>query len=216
MAKVVSPLMSTEARGKVSGFIYNTWRGISYVKKFTSPAQPNTAKQLAIRALNKTCTLAWAGITAAQRAAWNAYAETHLRTDWTGNPKRVTGQNWFVSCSMALLRFGSAIVATAPTEAAPAPPTGVELANAAGDLQITFDAQAGTDKQIEIWGQGPYSTGRQPRIELARFMLYSDGEGTDPVDVWTAAAAGAYTVYVRVMDETTGLTSPWVMSSVTV
>ena len=33
MAKVKNPLLSLEARGALNGMVYNTWRGISYVKE---------------------------------------------------------------------------------------------------------------------------------------------------------------------------------------
>lgn len=59
MAKVTLPLMSAEARGKVGGLIYNTWRGNSTVKIKKAPAQPRTARQLLIRAFATTCSRAW-------------------------------------------------------------------------------------------------------------------------------------------------------------
>ena len=41
MAKVINPLLSVEARGRMGGIVYNTWHGISYAKAHYGTHKPN-------------------------------------------------------------------------------------------------------------------------------------------------------------------------------
>jgi len=78
MAKVIGPLHSSEARGRMGGLVFNTWRGLNVVKQSTSPANPRTIAQLNIRAIAVGQARGWQGESAANQAAWDAYASTHV------------------------------------------------------------------------------------------------------------------------------------------
>ena len=50
MAKVVGPLMSVDARGKIAdSLVFMGWKGIKDVRMWLKPAQPNTSKQGDVR-----------------------------------------------------------------------------------------------------------------------------------------------------------------------
>ena len=101
MAKVVGPLHASEARGKMGGLVFNSWRGFATVKAKHAPAQPRTQKQLLVRAICVICARAWQLLTT--QADWTTYANTHTLVDWTNTPKRLTGANWYVMLSTRVL-----------------------------------------------------------------------------------------------------------------
>lgn len=214
MAKVVNPLMSSEARGRVGGLIYNTWRGARTVKIKTAPAQPRTTRQLAIRAFAVTCVRAWAVLSAPNRAGWNTYATEHTDTDWTGSPQRITGLNWFVRCTTRLLDLAKAQVDTAPVAVAPASVAALVATGGAGQISCAFTASAGTDISIDLWTQGPMSAGKIASIARAKHRIYGPGE-TTPL-VIPSLSPGLYTVFARHISETNGLASPFVSATATV
>lgn len=216
MAKVINPLLSTEARGRFGGNVYNSWRGINYVKGHTSPSQPQTVKQLAIRSLFQAASIAWQGLSDANRATWETYADQHLLPDWTGTPKRLTGMNWYVHLWISMTRLGETPVDTAPEVPAPDPLTGFNLALSTGDITMTWTAPTTATLHLEVWTQGPHSPGQQGSLRRARFLVYQAADGTPPITIVTGAAAGRWSAWARIVDEDTGLESTWQLDTVDV
>lgn len=210
MAKVINPLLSIEARGRVAGLVYNTWHGISIVKAHSGPNQPNSAKQLLARARLTTITAQWRDLTQANRDAWSVYADAHPESDWTGNPLRLTGQNWYVRCTLQLLRIGEAAIATPPAVAAPDPVVGWALSMSNGDIQAMWDTPIdGTDK-IDVFALGPVSTGVDPKFEHATFLTMASSDTGQPSGIIASAAPGRWRLWVKVIATATGLTSTYV------
>jgi hypothetical protein len=207
-------LHSTEARGRVGAIVYNTWRGIATVKSKIAPAQPRTTRQLAIRAFCTTIARRWAIITGTQRDGWTAYSAAHPDTDWTGNPQRITGLNWFVRCSVRLLDLAKAVVDSAPVVPAPANVALLVCTGGSGQISCAFTAYTGTDTSIDIWTQGPHSVGVVSTIVRAKHKAYGPGE-TTPLVV-TGLPAGFYTVFARSVSEVNGLASAFVSATATV
>jgi hypothetical protein len=214
MAKVTLPLMSAEARGKVGGLIYNTWRGNSTVKIKKAPAQPRTARQLLIRAFATTCSRAWQLLTQLQRDGWTAYATAHPDVDWTNTPKRLTGANFYLRLSTRLLDLGKTVVATCPVVNAPSNVSALVATGGAGSISCAFTPFAGTDTTIDIWLQGPKSAGVLGSLIKARHKTYGPGE-TSPL-VTSGLTPGLYQVYARAISEVNGLASAWVTTTATV
>lgn len=71
MAKVIGPLSSFEARGKVGSVVYGVWKGINTVRQMFIPANPNTQAQQNIRAAMKISVTAWQGLTPANKLTWD-------------------------------------------------------------------------------------------------------------------------------------------------
>lgn len=77
MAKVKSPLMSAEARGKLAdSVVHFPWKGINAVREYVIPANPRTAAQTTQRDRLTAAVAEWhaALYTAADVIAWNRYA----------------------------------------------------------------------------------------------------------------------------------------------
>ena len=211
MAKLLDPLRSSEARGRVGGVIYNTARGAKYAKVFTSPVQPRTARQLAIRALMQVCTRAWADLAAGERAAWNNYATLHTEIDWTGQPITLSGFNWYCRLSVRLLDEALSVVDTPPAVAAPNAPTTFSAPTGILQSIVTWDVMAGTNLMCEIWTVGPHSAGRVAKLAQAKLNDRTGGElGTATV---TGLTPGYWTFFGRTLSEDTGLVSPWQVST---
>jgi hypothetical protein len=208
MAKIKAPLFSTEARGRMGGLVYNTFRGISYVKAHTAPAQPRSQKVLQIRAWTIQLVRAWQALDAANIILWNQYAAAHPVLDTMNGTKRLTGANWFVLCNLQRLRMAAAPIATPPITAAPDAPVLFAAANGILQSVCTWTSPGGTDKTFEIWLFGPHSLGLLPKIQKARYYSQTAAEtGTATV---TGLRPGRYTFWARVIDDDNGLTSTWV------
>jgi hypothetical protein len=218
MAKVVSPLMSIEARGKVGGLIFNTWRGLNTVKSFKSPVQPNTALQLAAKARLQTESQAWASLTAAQRTAWNQYAQDHILTDWTGKTKRLSGQNWFIACNCRLLLAGQAAITAPPAVPAPAAVVGFALSYDGAvthKIQATWTSPIAAGVKLFIYAVGPLGAGRTPKIERAHIVQTPLSNVSTPLTIIDNSVAGKYGGWAVAVDIATGLASEPVFSEVT-
>lgn len=215
-AKVINPLLSVEARGRMAGLVYNTWHGISYVKAHSGPNQPNSAAQLAARARLVTIGAEWRDLTQAQRDAWGVYADSHPETDWTGNPLRLTGQNWYMRCSIQLNRVGQTSVATPPAIAAPDPATGFLLSFPVADIEADWTTPTDGAHYLDIWMLGPVSTGVDPKIEHATGRVNIVATSAQPYTLVPAAASGRWRAWVKIIAIANGLTSTWMSHQIDV
>ena len=210
MAKLVAPLFSQEARGKAGSIIYNTYRGIATAKSFAAPVQPNTAAQINARSRMTDASRAWAVLNNDQRAAWEVYADTHLETDWTGKPKRLTGANWFCRCYTRSKLVGGSGVTTAPTNDAPTAPAITAIAynsGSGGKIEVTYSTAPASGIVWVFYGLGPISDGRVPKIQLAAIQKQVTHSDTSPDDIYTAPSSGRYGVWYQAIDAATGLAS---------
>lgn len=207
MPKVKNPLLSMEARGGIGGLVYNTWRGINTVKTNTSPTGQGTAKRLAAQAMLSTVSKLWQALTDVNRALWNQYAQDHPVADWTGAPKRLTGQNWFMKCNVQLSLQGNANITAPPVVPAPDPTTGLALSKDVADLFITWTTPVAASLNLICFLTGPNSEGVSARLEQAQFEKAIGANAADPLVLRAAAPIGRWTVFVKVMDSATGLCS---------
>jgi len=214
--KVKMPMFSVEARGTVGGLTYNTWRGINYVKTCTSPTGQGTGPRLIAQALMIAVSKLWAGIGDTQRAAWNQYAADHPVTNWTGTPERLTGMNWFMRCHISLRRMGFPYMVQAPTVAAPSPITGLTFEKVSTYLELSWATPNTGLWKIDIWMVGPLSHGIAPKIQRAKFLQYNPVLDYGGIILVNNPAVGRWTVFARVIDDATGLTSSWLSKFVDV
>jgi hypothetical protein len=210
MAKVKNPLLSLEARGALNGLVYNTWRGISYVKVNTSPTGQGTPLRLQAQATLASVSNDWQGLSDGERAGWKQYAIDHPVTDWTGNPKRLTGMNWFIRCNVMRSRLGLAIVKTAPVVAAPDPVVDLGLTKNLLNLEVGWTSPDTDSNKLEFRIAGPLSAGIDARIEQSQFAMFLAGDEINPYIIVTGHLKGRYTVWARSVLVANGLASTWV------
>lgn len=76
MALVTGPLLSLDASGQVAGsLVFSKWKGRPYVRQLVTPSNPKSAGQVSTRAMFKFLSQAWAGLTDAEKASWQALAD---------------------------------------------------------------------------------------------------------------------------------------------
>lgn len=211
MAKVIGPLHSSEARGRMGGLVYNTWRGVATVKAKHAPCQPKSTLQLAVRAIAITLCRLWAACP--YQADWNAYAYAHPTTDQMGNSVRATGANWYLALNTRLGLAATPPVQTPPVVAAPAAPAGFGLVGAAGGMTASWTPLAATEL-CELWKDGPRSAGRIASLPRARF--HDRPEGTLGTYVFIGLQPGTYTIYARTMSQDDGQVSTYVSATAVV
>jgi len=198
MAKVVGPLHSSEARGSIGALTYNTWRGISTVKTRCPPTPRDSDDQIAIRALTRACTVAWQAATDAQRTTWNDYAVDHPDIDWTGNPKRISGYNWFVRINVRRQLLELPIDPLPPSDVVNYSIQDLTFTLADGAFDITWTVQDWLPlftQHLEFYVAGPHSAGRHPNLPESD----RKGHATQFGGTWTydPAPPGWYTVFAR-------------------
>lgn len=211
MAKLMNPLMSSEARGRVGGTVYNTWRGIRYAKQQTSPAQPRSALQLQIRAWMVYLVRLWQTIGSTKMGHWNDYAVAHPDVDWTNRSRRLTGLNWYCRCNTRLLLLAKPIIDEPPSIPAPNPLEAFAAANGVAQSILTWTATADWGDYVDINILGPISAGVSPKMERSRHQVFA--QGPSATVTITDLSPGTYAFWGRVIYHDNGLASPWVLAT---
>jgi hypothetical protein len=82
MSKVTAPLLSFEGSGQIAKTqVYGKWRGISYVRRYVIPSNPNTSEQQLTRTAFKWLQNVWRYAPALFQEPWTAYASGQPLTD---------------------------------------------------------------------------------------------------------------------------------------
>jgi len=211
MAKVKNPLFSIEARGGLDGLVYNTWRGISYVKTNTTPANESSANRLIAQARLAAVSALWRDLSDTQRDHWRRFADQHLFPDWTGDDIRLPGFHWFVKLNCQLDRHGSAYIDDPPSAPFPNAIQQCTLSwnDITQDIELTWGSIVGNPIPLDIWITNPMSPGRIPRKEDAHFHLFLADALPQPQPILGLPESLRYGVWVRRVSDTTGLESLW-------
>ena len=105
-----------DASGSVGGQTHARNRFGPYVRARTKPVNPNTARQQAVRAAIANLADRWSQIlTAAQRVAWNLYANSVVMKNRLGQDIHLTGFNHYIRSNSLLIQVGGTLVDDGPT-----------------------------------------------------------------------------------------------------
>jgi hypothetical protein len=87
-----------------------------YLRNRVVPVNPNTARQVAVRAAFGQLSTRWSTqLNAAQRAAWALYGDNVPITNSQGTPINLTGSMMYIRCNTPRLQAGLPIVDDGPT-----------------------------------------------------------------------------------------------------
>lgn len=217
MTKVTQPLGSSEARGALGGLVYNTCRGISYVRDRVAPTGQGSAARAAVRNLAKQCTIGWKALSQDQRSAWDYWATEHLSTDWTGNQVRLSGYNWYLRANIGRLMLSLAMIDWPPLRANPQPPSSFSAARSGATIVTAwtlFSSCIPADYTLDLAITPPQSLGRIPKLSVAKHYAYIPA--ADLAYTTAALGPGRYGLFARTIDEITGLPSPWLSAEVVI
>lgn len=121
-----------DGRGKIGGHVASKNRGGAYLRTKVTPSNPNSTAQAATR--NRLTSLAqgWRGLTAEQRASWNAAVSNFSKTDIFADIKIPSGINLFTKLNANLLEVGGSMISSAPLPSEVEPVLTVSATAAAG------------------------------------------------------------------------------------
>jgi len=105
-----------QTSGSLAGTTFSHNRGGMYTRARATPTNPNTPQQQNVRGYMSQLTSYWLSqLSAAQRTAWDTYAEQVPIIDRLGEPRNIGGLAMFVRCNSFRLGAGLAIVDDGPT-----------------------------------------------------------------------------------------------------
>lgn len=106
----------TQASGSIGGVTYSHNKGGMYQRARSTPTNPGSTFQSAIRGFVSALTGLWNNtLTTAERAGWIIYADQVPLVDRLGEQMQVTGLNMYVRSNVPRLQAGLARVDTPPT-----------------------------------------------------------------------------------------------------
>lgn len=141
--KFKSPVYS-EASGSIAGLVYSHNRGGMYTRARSTPTNPGTAQQQAIRTAVATLDNRWVNVlTAAQRAAWETYAVNTPMLDRLGEPRNVGAIGMYVRGNVPRVQSAIAegIIDAGPTTFGlpDLSPIGATISEATQLISVTFE-----------------------------------------------------------------------------
>lgn len=130
--------------GRIAGNVFARNAGGNYVRAGTIPVNPNSTDQVTVRAVMAQLMVRWAQtLTAAQRTAWETYAQAVTVLNRLGEAIHISGVNHYVRSNSLLLRSGDTIVDAGPTVLAlpdQDPAFAITASVGAGNVSCAFDA----------------------------------------------------------------------------
>ena len=107
-----------DARGSIGGNTFSRSRFGNYARARTTPINPRSSRQAAIRAAMMILSEQWreSPMDNSKRAAWELYASSVSWTNKLGEVVNLTGFNHFMRSNMALLYTNGSIVTAGPTD----------------------------------------------------------------------------------------------------
>lgn len=151
-----------DGRGKIGGHVMSKNRAGSYMRTKVTPVNPQTTYQAGVR--NRLTSLAqgWRGLTAAQRAAWNAAVADYAKTDIFGDLRNPSGFNLYQRLNNNLVNVGVAAISVPPIPSSVDAFTGFTLAAAAGanTITATFAPAIAADMAVKVFATAPQSAGK--------------------------------------------------------
>jgi len=184
MAKVMSPLYSAKASGKFMAMVFQSWRGLAVVREFEAPTQPNTVRQVAVRAIFTEISNYWANtLTEGLRTAWANFV---LRwTDLWGNEVSLTGLNLFQKFNFILRDSGRAFQETTPPPITPPNIPETELVNPgffATGWGLLSPAEMTKEPFVDVWIAGTIKSVKYDAMTRT-CLITTDGlpQGVNPV-----------------------------------
>lgn len=103
-------------RGSIGGTTFARNRGGAYARNRTTPLNPSSARQSAVRAVLADLSQRWTNtLTQIQRDAWDLYADNVPLVNSLGEPRNVAGINMYLRSNTLLIDSGGVRVDDGPT-----------------------------------------------------------------------------------------------------
>lgn len=114
MAKVKFSALVSDMRNKLNGSVFSKNRAGNYLRNKTTPVNPRTSFQQAIRQQLGSLSSKWNALTESQRATWRGAVTNFPYTDIFGDRKELDGKSLMIKLNMNLLNVGKPEIDVAP------------------------------------------------------------------------------------------------------
>ncbi len=150
-----------DARGKLNGHVFSKNRYGNYVRNKVTPVNPSTAYQTTVRNRLAGISSAWAGLTAAQRAAWNSAVSSYGKTNIFGDIINPSGKTLHQKLNNELLICSEAAITAPPVPAAVDAFTAISIAIAAGaaTAALTYAPAIAANHKVKVYATPGLSAG---------------------------------------------------------
>lgn len=188
MAKTTAPLLSFGAAGQIGKTqVYSTWKGRSYARRYTTPANPRSTEQTLTRDTFSWLQAVYKLMPALASAPWELFAKG----------KVLTARNAFTQKNLAFLREEADVdnLVFSPGALGGQPPASINAVGGSGSIQVTFTPPATSPLgwtfvhsiAAVIRGQDPQSG--------TLYTMYADQDTADDGTITIMGlTAGAYQV----------------------
>lgn len=206
--------------GSEAGRTYARNKGGAYIRNRTTPLNPSTTYQQAVRQRLSNLSKYWSDtLTETQQNGWNTWAENNPVTDVFGESINLTGSQAFVKLNQRITNAGGSIIAAAPSD---------QTVTALTSATLTFDIGTGNVELAYAPSPVPANhvlvirstIGLSPGIRYVRNRLRTidnvAAASTTPEDIetaWTArlgslpAVGQRVSVYAHLLNLTNGAVS---------
>lgn len=114
MAKIKWSMAISAVSGKLNGSVFARNRGGSYVRNKTTPSNPQSTAQIAVRARLSGFSAQWKTLTQALRDAWSGASVNFAKSDVFGDPVIPTGSNLFTRVNSNIANAGGTVITAPP------------------------------------------------------------------------------------------------------
>lgn len=199
--------------GSQASLTYSRNRYGQYIRNRSSPVQPRTTHQLAIRAKHTQNAQAWKSLTMAQRLAWDSLGQQIQRTDSLGQVYHLTGFQAYCMVNNNLRIAGEAPVSTPPEFFVVPHLDSISLTLTPTSFSLTFaPTPLGTGRRLFVFASPQRSPGRSFEHDL-RLIHVSALAPTSPLALLTpytarfGAPVAGLRIFVKVVVYEKGFTS---------
>lgn len=224
MAKIKLSAIVSQMSGKLNGSVFAKNRGGAYIRTKVTPVNPQSTAQMAVRAALTSLSQSWRGLTADQRAAWNAAVSNFTSTDIFGDIKTPSGINLYNKLNLNLDNIGVSPISTPPAPVSVGFFSALSIAAdaSAGTVAATFTAEGASAGQTVVVEATPcVSAGKDFVKSEYRVVGNFPGNSTSPqaLGAMIVAKFGTMTagkkVFVRLkfVDNTTGVSGQYAAAS---
>jgi hypothetical protein len=182
MAKIQFGSIVNGMSGKLSGDVYSHNGSTSYVRKKGKVTNPKTSSQTSVRNRFTGLSQGWKGITANQRAAWNASTANFTKKGAFGVTKVPSGAQLYQKLNNNLLNIGGSAISDVPQPASVAAFSSLAVTATAGTptLSATFSPAIPASVKVLVFATAPQSAGKSYIKNLFRQIGILASTDTSP------------------------------------
>lgn len=176
MALIVPGAVVSVLSGKIGGTVFARNRGGAYARSYAIPTRVTSPTAQLVKAAFAAASQAYANLTTAQIAAWDAYGQENPVSNRIGQLITLKGQSWFVGCNSRLVLSGDSSIGLppilpAPTIAVASSPV-VDVNNTVATVAVAAHA-ADASVRVLVYGARSVSPGKRYVANLYTHLFTS-------------------------------------------